>query len=918
MALSDLDAISATTAGITHSRRRRRAAAWGVVAGLALAGAVVGVDASADLPGSGRMAGLTLAAAATLAVALSGWRRTELNPLATAEQALGDGDRHLTAARQLSALDDPRAAAHATRLAADLPAQDAWRQTLAAKLPPAHLGLASLAGLGVLLPLGLASVLLPNFLPCEVPRFLDPFGDHPPYSAIRLVWVDPPQEFRFGEPTTLTVAALGPTPEALVLHARPAESGPESSGAPSTADLLPAGGDHWRIRLEPAERSLELWVSGQGTRTTRLVVPLDGIPRIRQAKAILTQPDYARLEPVTVRCDPAPVPVAVAALPGARVRLVIASSRPALRAELSTADGQTIPATFACQPAATKGGDATTTLDIAEPPLGRWRIALVAADGSRPPQPQILLAVERRPDAPPQVRVTLPEKDALVVKGTAIPVHVEATDDLGLRRVTISQTIAGKQILEGRHNLGGTGDGWRGSLDTHLAKPGDSIKIAAVARDTCPPDGQVSESAEVTLTVVGIEQYLAVLRDQLNEEALNERFAPVFDRLAELEEQQARLAAKPPSPARDQALAQHRMDLAEARKEFAEQAKTKLFSGDDEVFKAIDERLADLDRKAAEGAKADPGKTAERMRQELEAVTAQAEADAVQSWLDDLAKAQRQIAQDLKNVQKQPETSDARQGQVRQLARQQQELDEAVGELQDLAAKCAERLAPHDGERCRQLGKTAEGLGEVRGPTGSAARFAARNRPEAAQEPAADAASRLERLAGNKCKNSGDKPGTCQGKSLGQCRSELAALAKRCQGQGQGSSSKGQGKGALGSFGTGRFVKQGGKTPQGQTRQLIGPMSALVRSGGRAGPSDKPTPAKPGAANPLSDSHGATPYARDVRTTTAGLGAVLTPTEEVVVDGYFRRLEAEPGQTAPAPGTPALMPVPNPAPGKAP
>ena len=898
MASSDPATIAAAAAALLASRRRRRALAWGAAAVLVAVTVLLMADASADLPPLARRLGLGAAVLLGVGLAVTGLRRPAGDPLRAAEAALDDGDRRLTAARELAGVDDLRATTQADRLMAAVPAT--WDADLAQRLPPTGWRGPALVAGGAVAALAAGAAFLPFLLAVEIPRLVDPDGDHPPYAATRLWWIEPPAAARFGEPLVLTVEATGTQPSDLHLV----------SAAQAGADFLPAGGNRWRVRLEPPDRDLEVWAAGGGTRTTHLRVPLDGVPRLRSAAVTLQQPAYARLEPTVLRLVPGGTPPTAQALAGATLAITLATSRAPAAVQVVHGDDAPVTTAFQATPPTRRGGDATVTLTLADPAPGRWSVVLASPEGDRSP-PQAVLQVERRPDLPPEVALRLPEPGALVVAGTPIPIHAEARDDLGLARVTIYRLVDGKQVDEASHTLGGTSDAWRGEVSTATAKPGTTLRLGAVVRDTLPPVGQLSPTNEVEVSIIGLDTYLGLLRDQLNERALLARFTPLFDRLESLEKAVDALAAQPPSPERDTARQRLLDDLAKARADFAEQASTPLFRGDGEVFSALDQRLAALEQAAAAGKPAGEH-AAEAMRQDLAAVTAQARADAVEAWLEDLTKAEERMAAEMADLARLPTTSEARQGRLKTLAQEQRDLAQAIAELRDQAAATSEELAPHDRARSERLAGAGHRLAEAQAPAAAASRYADRDRPgsarDAAQETARILAGARAQARGpgeegegeGKGQGKGTKPGNCLGKSLGQCRAELAAMAKRSMGQ--GGSPQGRGGGALGSFGGGRYVRQGGDTPRGPSRQLIGPMDTLsTRNADRSGPgqakSGTPAPAAPGTD---SSAHTPTAYGRDVRTTTAGLGAVLSPGEEAVVDGYFRRLDER--TPPPAPG----------------
>ena len=895
----DIASLATSTSALLQSRHRRRWLARLVAVPLIAIPTLLILDAGGDLSPLWRTLALLVIAGGMLGCLAWSLRRIQVaDPLASGEAAIGEFDRRFTAAQQLGMLADARAQAHASQLAAQLPSAEVLSPQLLLGLPAARAWQPLAMAGATLVAFGVIAWALPNLLPACAPRLWDPWGDHPPYSATRLTWVDPPSESRYNEPTVLTVAFTGPAPRDLILHAAYSDSAVE---LPGETHLLPAGANHWQVRLESPTHALRLWVAGAGTRTRWLDLSLDGVPRLRGALVSVIGPTYANLPTAQIRCLSPSVGSSVPAVSSSTVSLLAGSS---LTYELACSRMPV--AVWLQQEGAlperhlvvdnanpdlplTERRDAVARLTVPDPAVGTWSVSLEGPDGTRS-APTTLLTITRRIDHLPTARIMMPDDGAYATPGITVPLQVQATDDLGLAQLTLYRLIGDKQVSEGRHSLGGTGDTWRGSVKLDDVKPGDKVRLGAVVRDSCPPAGQVSAPAEVTLTIIALDTFLALAREQLDQQALMTRFAPVFEKLATLEEEARRVADAPPSPERTAQLAALEKKLAEARAKFAEQAKLELFAADGEVFRAVDERLAELEQAAQKGFPTGSGQDqAKALTDDLDHLTAAAEADAAQDWIKDLATAERRMATEFSDLAKNQVPSDMQRARMRELARQQGELEEALNELKAQSESISERLAKHDPQQAEHLKQLAEALGQAATPAGDAARQAARGRAQPASTGADSTATMLENLV-KKRRDGQCKNGWCNGDKLGQCRSQLAAMAKAGMGKGGSPHSSGGG-GALGSFGGGRYVRRGGDAAKNPGKQLYGPISTLAsasdKRGGpkRDGKGGSANPAGAGTADP-------TPHARSERTTTAGIGATLTPDEEHLIDDYYRGLEA--------------------------
>jgi len=881
------------------ARRRRRL-------GFALATAVlpvvclvaVVVDAGTALPNWTRLALLVLTLACSVGVALIlvvVWHFLRPDPATArvlAEHALGDAHRHLTTAMELSAMPGALAGQAAAQFAGTLdPAR------LEPGLPRQRVRRTLSIALVALVLMASGHLVWPTVLPAVLPRLFDPFGDHPPWSRTNLMLVDPPVRVRPPAAPRLVVQAQGPQPRELILHAEDADG-----TAVARVVMLAIGGDQWAATLGPLTADqvttlaspLRVWVEGAGTRTFYHALAIDPVPALIGGSLTHANPTYSRLPETVVKLGPtAPT---IQALPGSTLTVNALANRP-LRGIEVVRDGMPEQRT------------AGTPVILRDPAAGVWTLVLEAEDGIRS-EPLPLCTVMRRSDEPPSVHYEQPQSDGVATPGMSIPLVLRAEDDLGLMRLTRYRIRNGEKETEGRDSLGGTGDTWRGNLPTGGMHPGDVIRIGAVAADTCPPDGQVSAPAERVIHIISHADYNALVMERIDEHALEQKYGDLLERIAALEQEIAGANQAPASSERSaklEALAQKAAELS--RQVAALRRPEPLFAIEPQLQDELERHLKALEqhaRAAKEHPSSDPTpQAAEKLRKELETMTAEAEAEALREQLRDLAGAQRQVADELADLKKQGIRNDADRARLREASKQQQEMEQALKEWQEAAKEVAKRLQearPDDAQKlqqlCDQVGQCeAERLVAQAGRAGRAGRVAE------AHGDAEEAARRLAGIAGSsgagQGQGQGQQPGWCPGTGYGKCQSQLQGLAKR--GFNASSSQASSGGGATGARGGGMMVRRGGRnTPSGAPMQLFGPEALSALSGAIAGQQSGGAPAAAATSNDSGPARAATAYEAGTRTTTAGVGAAFSPGEQVLIEDYFRRLD---GGTA-APGTP--------------
>lgn len=856
------------------------------------------VDASAALPTWARALVLVLTLVSLFGVTLvvlALWRLLrpdETRARSIAEQAIADDHRHLTTAMELSAMPGPLAAQAATQFAADL---DATR--LSSGLPPVRARRALMVACAALVITGGLHLIWPSVLPSVLPRLYDPFGDHPPWSRTSLTLVDPPARVR--PPTTprVVVRTQGPQPKDLVLHVEDAAGTPVARVA-----MLAIGGDQWAANLGPLTAEhvttlaspLRVWVAGAGTRTHYHRLAIDPVPSLTGGSLTHISPEYARLPDAVMKLSATPLSATaplIHALPGSTLTVHALANRPLRSVELLR-DGQS------------ERRETGMPLTLADPAVGVWSVVLEAEDGIRS-EPLPLCTITRRTDDPPIVRYEQPQSDGVATPEMFIPLVIHTQDDLGLVRLTRYQLRNDQRETEGRDALGGTSDTWRGRLSTTGAKPGDVIRIGAVATDTRPPDGQVSAPAERLIHVISHADYNALVMERIDEHALEQKYGDLLSRIAELEQQLADASKAPASPERSAKLDQLAERAAQLKQQVTELRRPEpLFAIEPQLQDELERHLKALEQYAKEAKERAPSEptpqAAEKLRKELAVMTAQAEADALREHLRDLAKAQRQAADELADLKQHGIRNDADRARLREVSRRQQEMEHALKEWQEAAKDTAKRLAESRPEEAEKLQQLADQVAECEAErlVAQAGRAGRAGKVGEAQGDAEEAARRLADLAGSGAGEGqgAGQPGWCPGDGFAQCMSQLQGLAKR--GFNAGSSLGATGGGATGARGGGMMVRRGGRsTPTGAPMQLFGPEALSALSGATSGQQQSGAPTNAAAAGDADQARAATAYATGTRATTAGVGASFSPGEQVLIEDYFRRLDGDP--TAP-------------------
>lgn len=451
---------------------------------------------------------------------------------------------------QLDEESRSESAAPLTRELARRAVEDAEKMLDLSALPPlareSTLPRRSWQALAAVLALAVLSLIGGRHVHQQWLRFLDPYGDHPPFSLTRLEILQPKdgEKVLFGASRLIEVRATGHLPKELFLTAKPTSG----SASPITLPLAARGDGTFVARLENIREPLELTAhkADGSSRSLRRVLDVSLTPQLGNAFVRIDPPPYTGLpaREIPYRFT------ALQVLEGSRITFRVTSNRPlgngSLRFEAEgqeTTNTPLTPASDGPHDVAVAGIDAITS--------GRFSFLIVDAVGNSASEtPTASLMITR--DLAPAIAITVPEQDAMIVEGLEIPITVDATDDYGLRSVRLHIGVNDEfsQVEPAtfeapdtrRHRLSHPL-----KLSEHHARAGDRIVLFAEAVDT-RPEPQLTRTATRRMIVITEEQYNTHLREKADVamiagkyEDLLQRFEQQIQEQREIEEKLAEL-----------------------------------------------------------------------------------------------------------------------------------------------------------------------------------------------------------------------------------------------------------------------------------------------------------------------------------------------------------------------------------------
>ena len=408
--------------------------------------------------------------------------------------------------------------------------------------------------------LGVAAVMAAFFrvTAVELARFADPYGDHPPYSFTRLEIVTPGPEgtnVLYGKGLVIRVKASGHQPKDVFLTVLP---GGESTNA-FTLPMFDKGKLGYDQLVDNIRTGLVIVAHTKDkvsvSKQARIGVALT--PKLDSAFVRIAPPAYTGL-----KTDEKPYTFKpVQALEGSEVRFRFRSNRPLREGVLEISGGEQQVQKIEMRPSAEQEVAGSFIAKVS----GRLRFAVTDIAGL-PSQDEWEGALTVTHDLAPEIRITEPERDALVAMDFKLQAHIEARDDYGLKAIRIHRGLNGVYSAPRVVTFDSVTRESNPAVDFSFAdlgiKPDDVISLYAEALDTAP-EAHLARSQTVRFFVISVEAYNNYLRERSDISDAEAKYSELIADLEELIEKQRALgeAAGKMKQQADSAKAQDRENL---------------------------------------------------------------------------------------------------------------------------------------------------------------------------------------------------------------------------------------------------------------------------------------------------------------------------------------------------------------------
>lgn len=363
-----------------------------------------------------------------------------------------------------------------------------------------------------------------------LPRYLDPRGDHPPYSPTRIEVSPAGIEVDYGSQLVIKARTSGVPAREATLILKDLNGNELQRMA-----MFETDSGQFAQTVENVRQPMKYQVKVPHGETKHYALSLNNTPRIESVLLRLTSPEYTH-QPEQERVLAQPI---IKAYPKSVARLTITSNRPLSGGELSVG-GRKVKLAREGENAVVGEVDLLDTSTLAA--------MITDVDGLNATEPW-KGRVEILSDEKPTISITSPGMDSFAIPDTKLPIVIEASDDLGFRNMALVRNVNGsKDFRKVMVESDGTQNFLHAvemlDLGDLGARPGDVITYYATATDSHPDSPKTAATQVYQLAIISFEEYRSFMQNQMSAEDLAEKYNEFFERMQDLAREQEELNKK--------------------------------------------------------------------------------------------------------------------------------------------------------------------------------------------------------------------------------------------------------------------------------------------------------------------------------------------------------------------------------------
>jgi hypothetical protein len=424
----------------------------------------------------------------------------------------------------------------------------------------------------------LTGIIFHTWFLAELPRYLDPFGDHPPYSPTKLV-VDPAgTTVDYGDNLLINVTAKAKIPKEVTLVMKNL-----AGEVVNEVPMFSSGEGKFFQTIEEIRSEMIYFARIERGRSKYYQIALSKTPRFESVQVRYHYPEYTRVPEKTAVLTEG----LIKGYSNTKVTMTIKSNRP-LKTAAVTVGRQT----YTGQAAGQNSVDVAFTLTEKGPLLAE----ITDIEDNVCTEP-FRGKVRIIPDGKPSVAIVSPGMNSFAIPTAKVPIVIEARDDLGVQRVSFfrnhNDSDDARKILFAA-NPGDTFIQRQETFDLEDlgVRPGDAIDYYATATDALPGTPQTVASQSFKLQIISQEEYAKFMQTKMSAKDLRLKYDQILANIEEIVEAQEQLEreTKEAQDSQDgldsQAMNDRLKKLAQRQSELAERSKSLAGQFEKEAAKA--------------------------------------------------------------------------------------------------------------------------------------------------------------------------------------------------------------------------------------------------------------------------------------------------------------------------------------------
>lgn len=368
----------------------------------------------------------------------------------------------------------------------------------------------------------------------ELLRFLDPMGNHPPFSLTTLTIVAPlatDNVVVYGNSKSIIVKYKGHKPDELFLS----YYDPATPQLISTIPMFFDGKDSYAQEIKNIKTTLHFYAHTKNNRTqsNQFQLKVNLIPDLKTCQAHIMAPDYTGIEAITRKYEFKPLTV----LRKTKIKFDVESNRPLKSGILFITPDIGKPYEIELKPI--KSNIVSGVISFEN--TSNIKLKLIDEENNASIENwESIITVQF--DMKPTISITNPTADSFITNDFKLNAMVSMTDDYGLSKCRIHRALNSvytkPKIFDYPLYATSMDQNYLFDIQDLGVVPGDVISFYADVVDNCPYEPHLVSTEILHLTVVSVEEYNNYLRERTTIEDMEGKYADLQNELEKLIKEQ--------------------------------------------------------------------------------------------------------------------------------------------------------------------------------------------------------------------------------------------------------------------------------------------------------------------------------------------------------------------------------------------